>query len=278
MEIRLTQKLPLLLPARTQPQPPGPEQSQPADSAQISQPRPEVQTQPQVQETPPPKPKPVAFQPAADLSLEAFEQTSAKLAGFEGGYTKRHMQNTAAFASRMAEALNLTAKETRDLNEAAHVYDAGKLVSDEAIYNDPRGPKDMPKDEWGGIWREMCRHVEISTESSRQQGKASDPQVEATLGALNSKVAAGDDGARQIIRHHHEKLDGSGYPDKLQGDQIPKGAQILGICDMYEALRSPRSFRPAKDHETARAILEGDAKNGKLNPEFVRVFFEKVVS
>jgi HD-GYP domain-containing protein (c-di-GMP phosphodiesterase class II) len=254
-----------------------PEQSLPADSAQISQPGPAPQTQPQVQETPPPKPKPVPFQPAADLSLEAFEQTSAKLATFEGGYTKAHMQNTAAFANKMAEVLQLSAKETRDLNEAAHVYDAGKLVSDEAIYNDPRGPKDMPKEEWGAMWREMCRHVEISTESSRLQGKASDPQVESTLGALNSKVAAGDDGVRQIIRHHHEKLDGTGYPDRLQGDQIPKGAQILGICDMYEALRQPRSFRPAKDHETARVILEGDAKNGKLNPELVKVFFEQVV-
>ena len=224
---------------------------------------------------------PVSFQSAADLSIEAFEATNTKLAAFEGGYTRNHIKATAVFANRLAEALEgtslqLTAKEARDLTEASHVYDAGKLVADEAIYNDPRGPRDMPKEEWGAMWQQMCRHVEISTEKSRQLGKASDPEVEATLGSLNSKVAAGDNGVREIIRHHHEKLDGSGYPDKLQGDQIPKGAQILGICDMYEALRSPRSFRPAKDHESARAILESDAKNGKLNSEMVRIFFEKV--
>jgi len=256
---------------------------QPTESAQLSCiPLADKPVEKAVEAPPPPEtPRPVAFTPSADTSLEALEATSAKLATFEGGYTKSHIKNTAVFANRLAEALEgtamqLNAKEARDLTEASHVYDAGKLATDEALYNDPRGPRDMPKEEWGAMWTQMCRHVEISTERSRQLGKGSDPEVEATLGALNSKVAAGDNGVREIIRHHHEKLDGSGYPDKLQGDRIPKGAQILGICDMYEALRQPRSFRPAKDHETARSILEGDAQAGKLNPELVRIFFDKV--
>lgn len=255
----------------------------PSDSASITRSAPPVEKKSAAAPTPPEFPKPVAFTPAGDLSVDAFEATTARLAIFEGGYTKEHMVATSAYANRLAEALEgsalqLTAKEARDLNEASHVYDAGKLVADEAIYNDPRGPRDMPKEEWGAMWQQMCRHVEVSTEQSRQLGKASDPEVEATLGALNSKVAAGDDGVRAIIRHHHEKLDGSGYPDKLQGDQIPKGAQILGLCDMYSALRSPRSFRAAKDHDTARSILEGDAQNGKLNPELVRIFLDRVAT
>ncbi|MBN9417833.1 MAG: hypothetical protein J0I12_20455 [Candidatus Eremiobacteraeota bacterium] len=253
----------------------------PADSAILQKSNPPTPQAVPTPEAEPATPRPVAFQPAADLSVEAFEATNTKLAAFEGGYTKQHMATASAYANRMAEALEgtalqLTAKEARDLNEASHLYDAGKLVADEALYNDPRGPRDMPKEEWGAMWSQMCRHVEISTDRSRQLGKASDPEVEAALGSLNSKVASGDNGVREIIRHHHEKLDGTGYPDKLQGDQIPKGAQILGICDMYAALRAPRSFRPAKDHNTARSILEGDAQNGKLNPELVKTFFEKV--
>ena len=233
------------------------------------------------QTAPPPAaetPRPVAFTPLADVSVEAFEQANAKLATLEGGYTKAHMTGTAQLAQGLAEAVGLSARETRDLLEASHVYDAGKLTVSEEVWNDARGPRDMPKEEWGAMWQQMCRHVEISTERSRSLGKSSDAAVEATMGALNSKVASGDDGVRSIIRHHHEKLDGTGYPDRLKGNEIPKGAQILGICDMYEALRSPRSFRPAKDYASTRAILEGDAQNGKLNPEMVRVFFEKVVS
>lgn len=213
---------------------------------------------------------------------EAFEQVMGQLSTFESGYTQTHMQRTSEYAHGLAQALEgtalaLTPSESRALQSAARVYDAGKLAVDETVWNDSRGPRDMPADEWKTMWSKMCRHVDVSTEKSRQAGKAGDSQVEFCLGALNSKVAAGDDDVRSIVRHHHEKLDGSGYPDGLQGDQIPKGAQILGICDMYEALRSPRSFRPAKDHAAARSIIESDANKGKLNAEMVRVFFNKVV-
>ena len=59
---------------------------------------------------------------------------------------------------------------------------------------------------------------------------------------------------KPIIRWHHEKYDGSGYPDRLRGDEIPLSAQIVGIVDVYDALTTDRAYRPALPH--ARALAE----------------------
>jgi putative nucleotidyltransferase with HDIG domain len=56
---------------------------------------------------------------------------------------------------------------------------------------------------------------------------------------------------KPIIRWHHEKYDGTGYPDRLQGDEIPLSAQIICIVDVYDALTTTRSYRPAMDHAEA---------------------------
>jgi putative two-component system response regulator len=65
-----------------------------------------------------------------------------------------------------------------------------------------------------------------------------------------------------IIRHHHEKLDGSGYPDGLKGDQIPLTARVLQITDIYDALITDRPYRRALSHEDAIATMRDEAKRG----------------
>jgi putative two-component system response regulator len=65
-----------------------------------------------------------------------------------------------------------------------------------------------------------------------------------------------------IIRHHHEKLDGSGYPDGLKGDKIPLTARILQITDIYDALITARSYRGALSHEVALATMREEARRG----------------
>ncbi len=72
-----------------------------------------------------------------------------------------------------------------------------------------------------------------------------------------------------IIRHHHERLDGSGYPDGLAGEAIPLPAQILQCVDIYDALTSARPYRPAYKHEHACAILREEAARGWRNPDLV---------
>jgi putative two-component system response regulator len=65
-----------------------------------------------------------------------------------------------------------------------------------------------------------------------------------------------------IIRHHHEKLDGTGYPEGLRGDQIPLTARILQVTDIYDALTTDRPYRPALPQEEALDTMRAEVKRG----------------
>ncbi len=71
--------------------------------------------------------------------------------------------------------------------------------------------------------------------------------------------------AREICRHHHERFDGKGYPDGLKGNEIPISAQVVSVCDVYDALISKRSYKPAYSHEKAMEMI-GNGECGAFNP------------
>ncbi len=71
----------------------------------------------------------------------------------------------------------------------------------------------------------------------------------------------GDEKLRQAIYHHHENYDGSGYPDNIKGEEIPIGARILRVCDVYSALISERPYRAAYDKDTAMELMIDEVKN-----------------
>lgn len=71
--------------------------------------------------------------------------------------------------------------------------------------------------------------------------------------------------AKKICRHHHERYDGNGYPDGLKGDDIPIVAQVVSVCDVYDALVSKRPYKPAYSHEDALAMIH-DGQCGAFNP------------
>jgi putative two-component system response regulator len=77
---------------------------------------------------------------------------------------------------------------------------------------------------------------------------------------------------RPIIRCHHERLDGSGYPQGLRGADVPLLAQIVGICDVFDALTSHRPYRPALSPEEAARHLLQDVEQGKFLREHVEAF------
>jgi HD-GYP domain-containing protein (c-di-GMP phosphodiesterase class II) len=69
----------------------------------------------------------------------------------------------------------------------------------------------------------------------------------------------GDPELTAMVRHHHERLDGTGYPDGLAGEEIPLGARIIAVADTFDAITSTRPYRPASTHEAAMEILEAEA-------------------
>ncbi len=79
----------------------------------------------------------------------------------------------------------------------------------------------------------------------------------------------GDPELTAMVRHHHERLDGTGYPDGLSGEEIPLGARIIAVADTFDAITSTRPYRPARTHEAAMEILEEEA-GPRLDPAGVR--------
>ena len=81
---------------------------------------------------------------------------------------------------------------------------------------------------------------------------------------------------RPIVRSHHERLDGSGYPDGLKGDEIPLLAQIIGVVDVYDALTTDRPYRQALEPQVAKEHLRDEAKRGWRRADLVDHFLASV--
>ena len=87
--------------------------------------------------------------------------------------------------------------------------------------------------------------------------------------------------AIDIARHHHERFDGTGYPDRLAGNDIPLAARLVALCDVYDALRSRRVYRPALSHHATLQVM-GDAAGTQFDPALLQAFvncadeFEKI--
>ena len=83
--------------------------------------------------------------------------------------------------------------------------------------------------------------------------------------------------ALEVIRHHHEKLDGSGYPDGLKGDEISVAARVMGVVDIYDALITDRPYRKGMSKEKALEILHEEVEGGKLDKKVVEVLIKMLV-
>lgn len=145
-------------------------------------------------------------------------------------YTACHSDRVTRLALRLGEALGLEAGRLRLLEFAAILHDVGKIGVPDSILGKP-GKLDA--DEYAQIKLHPGRSAEIVGQ----------------VGEF-TEVAG-------IVRHHHERVDGSGYPDGLAGEAIPLLARLIAIADVYEALTSDRSYRSALAEHEARAVLSG---------------------
>ena len=147
-------------------------------------------------------------------------------------YTAGHSRRVAQTARALALLLGLTTEEADEIESAGRVHDLGKVAIDPAILSKPGKLSESE-------WLEMCQH----------------PALGATVLAKFNAFQHG----HPLVRHHHERWDGAGYPDKLAGDAIPRGARILAVADTFDALTSDRPYRSGMSVEQALRILRQGA-------------------
>jgi len=154
-------------------------------------------------------------------------------------YTRGHCDRVAYFADLIAEALGLSDEMRRHIKHGSWLHDCGKIGVAEAILN-KAGPPDAAER------AVLNRHPEWGADVAREA-------------ELPEEVC-------NIIRCHHERMDGKGYPAGLAGEEIPLEARIVAIADVYDALTSDRPYRKARTPEKALAIME-KMRGGALDPE-----------
>lgn len=160
-------------------------------------------------------------------------------------YTRGHCQRLAAYSLLIGERIGASDEQLSALHRGGYLHDVGKIGVPDAVLFKPSG---LTPEEY----EVLKRHTVIGD------------RLCGDLRALSL--------VRPIVRHHHERLDGSGYPDGLKGDAVPLLAQIISIVDAYDAITTSRPYRAALPPERAFDELSTDVKKGLLNPDLVEIF------
>jgi putative two-component system response regulator len=158
-----------------------------------------------------------------------------------------HSDRMVAYAVELGEALGMPDQELQEMQVACLLHDIGKVALPDRILMKP-GPLNAEE-------MEIVRQHPVIGE-----------RICAPLKSLR--------GILPVIRHHHERMDGSGYPDGLRGEQIPIKTRILQIADVYDALTMDRPYRVALSPEEALQILDHEATQGWLDAFLVSKFTE----
>ncbi|HVB10673.1 MAG TPA: HD domain-containing phosphohydrolase [Bacillota bacterium] len=158
-----------------------------------------------------------------------------------------HCERLAVLTARVGQRLGLGDSDLRALQVAAFLHDIGQVALPDAVVLKP-----------GPLHAQEVAMV-------RTHPVAGD-QLLRSLGSL--------DDARRLVRHHHERLDGSGYPDGLTGEQISLPVRILSVADVFDALTHDRPYRRAMPMPQALRVLEAEAGRGFWDPEVVRAVKE----
>ena len=178
-----------------------------------------------------------------DSSVEAI----ATAVETRDGYTESHCRRLALFSAIMAARLGLDAGEIEAIRIGALLHDVGKLgVRDELLLKAGRFSAEERA--------EMQSHAKIGH------------RISSTIRDLSPTALA-------CVRHHHECWDGSGYPDGLCGEEIPLGARIVSIVDVWDALSTTRPYKPAYSQEqVCELLLKG--RGSHFDPPLVDLFLQ----
>jgi putative two-component system response regulator len=162
-------------------------------------------------------------------------------------YTNGHSQRVANLAVAIAERMGLSEREIEVIHQAGLVHDIGKIGVREAVLNKP-----------SGLSEEEFRHIQLHPE----------------IGERILIPVTEDKEILEAIRHHHERFDGKGYPDKISRHEISIQARILSVADAYDAMTSERPYRAALSDASARAEL-AKCRNSQFDPEVLDAFLNE---
>jgi len=157
---------------------------------------------------------------------------------------RRRAERVAGLTAQIGTKLGLDELQLRQLHFGSLLHDIGNIGIPDAILLKPSGLSDWE-------FQEVKLHPIIGEQICRP---------------LESLISI-----RPLIRSHHEKLDGSGYPDRLSGDDIPQLVRILSVADVYHTLRSVRAYRAAFGHAEAMEILRGEVERGWWDSQIVSI-------
>jgi HD-GYP domain-containing protein (c-di-GMP phosphodiesterase class II) len=160
------------------------------------------------------------------------------------GYTHRHSERVAAFAVRLAQELGLSADDQATVELSGLLHDVGKIGVRDAILNKPG---DLTDDEFAEVRRHPTHGAAI------------------LANIQNGKIAQLLPG----VKYHHERWDGSGYPEGLSGEQIPLLGRIIAVADYLDALTSDRAYRPGTPMDDVIKMLEGQSSRA-FDPRVVQ--------
>ena len=160
-------------------------------------------------------------------------------------YTGLHCERLATYGIALAQALGLSRREQQALYRGGYLHDIGKIVIPDSILF-KKGL--LTEEEW-----QIMRQHTIRGEEICRPMKTLAPVL-------------------PIIRSHHERWDGTGYPDRLAGEEIPLLARILQVADIYDALTTARPYKPAFTHQHAIEMMLEESRRGWRDPELVPLF------
>ncbi len=161
--------------------------------------------------------------------------------------TEGHCERLSRYAARLGEFIGLDGEHVIALHRGGVLHDLGKISIPDHILK--KGSNLTPEE-----WTIMRQHPVIGENIVRP------------LKSMRLVLP--------IIRNHHEHWDGSGYPDKLSGEQIPLLARVLQVVDVYDALRTARPYKPALSHEESEKTMLAEAKSGLWDRHLVKAFFD----
>ncbi len=163
-------------------------------------------------------------------------------------YTSGHSSRVTGYAVRLAKVLGVSQTGLETLRYGSRLHDLGKLGISEATLHKNGA---LNEDEWAMI----------------REHPAKSEQIVDSLGFL--------DRVKPIVRHHHERWDGTGYPDGLKGKEVPFLTRVLSVADCYDAMTSERPYRGAMSHEAALSQLQSGMSK-QFDPALVQEFVEVV--